>query len=110
MKSCVALTSLALMTSLAAAGCNWETDKRLYCGDGKKADEEACDGADLGDATCKGLGYGGGTLQCDSACKLDTSSCSSRGNGKVDGSDVCDGKDLAKKTCKDLGFKGGTLA
>ncbi|MFO0626931.1 MAG: hypothetical protein U0325_15070 [Polyangiales bacterium] len=36
---------------------------------------EACDGMDLGGATCASLGYRGGTLRCDDACGHDTRVC-----------------------------------
>ena len=36
---------------------------------------EACDGDDLGGASCTTLGFQGGTLTCDSTCLLDPSGC-----------------------------------
>jgi len=36
---------------------------------------EACDGANLGGATCASLGYAGGTLKCSADCRLDVSGC-----------------------------------
>ena len=46
------------------------------CGDGKKSPTEACDGAQLGGATCQWTaGFTGGTMQCSSTCTLDTSGC-----------------------------------
>ena len=48
----------------------------LGCGDGKKSPTEACDGAQLGGATCQWTaGFTGGTMQCSSTCTLDTSGC-----------------------------------
>jgi hypothetical protein len=44
------------------------------CGRGSNA--ENCDGPDLGRATCKSLGFGGGTLACTSACTFDITGCS----------------------------------
>ncbi len=49
------------------------------CGNGAREGAEQCDGADLGGATCGGLGYGGGTLACSSSCTFDTSGCNSGG-------------------------------
>src|SRR5258706_2024714 len=38
---------------------------------------EVCDGANLGGATCRSLGFGGGALRCGSGCDaFDTSGCS----------------------------------
>jgi hypothetical protein len=47
------------------------------CGDGVLGEAEACDGSDLGDATCLTLGGGfqGGTLACTANCLYDTSGC-----------------------------------
>lgn len=56
------------------------------CGDGMIDVGEACDGAELGDATCEKLGFTGGNLACSPACELDFSGC--------DGTDDCtDGVD-----------------
>lgn len=48
------------------------------CGDGTLQPLlfEACDGQDLGGATCESLGLPDGTLACTAACALDTSGCS----------------------------------
>jgi len=46
------------------------------CGNGIVDPGEACDGADLGGATCVSLGFaGGGTLACTGACAYDTTGC-----------------------------------
>lgn len=56
------------------------------CGNGVIDPGESCDGAELGDATCEGQGYPGGTLACDASCGLDISKCT--------GADLCtDGLD-----------------
>ena len=47
------------------------------CGDGMIDGTEVCDGAQLGVATCKSLGFTGGTLACSAACQLDASMCDS---------------------------------
>ena len=49
----------------------------MACGDGTRAGAEACDGADLGGATCQSLGFGGGALACSQTCTLDASMCTS---------------------------------
>jgi cysteine-rich repeat protein len=51
------------------------TGGSLPCGNGTIDVGEACDGAELGDATCETLGFPGGTLACSAACELDLSSC-----------------------------------
>lgn len=54
--------------------CRWDC-YRARCGDGVKDTPEACDGDDLGGASCTTQGFQGGTLTCDSTCLLDTSGC-----------------------------------
>ncbi len=51
-----------------------------FCGDGLRNAGEACEGGDLGGATCGSLGAGDGMLFCDLSCNYDFSSCSG-GNG-----------------------------
>jgi len=82
------------------------------CGNGAKETTEDCDGADLGGVTCQSLGFLGGTLACDGACRIDTSGCLTDlcGNGVRDGIESCDGADLGGATCASLGFGGGALA
>lgn len=46
------------------------------CGDGHRwAGMEACEGMDLGGATCASQGFIGGTLACTVRCTFDTSAC-----------------------------------
>lgn len=45
------------------------------CGDGKRNQDEVCDGADLDGADCMSLGYPGGALGCTDKCVLDTTAC-----------------------------------
>jgi len=45
------------------------------CGDNKRQASEQCDGADLGNQTCVGLGGHGGKLACTSKCTVDVSGC-----------------------------------
>src|SRR5687767_98401 len=48
-----------------------------FCGDGIKSPEEACDGTDLGGATCASaiaMGWTG-DLACTSVCSIDASRC-----------------------------------
>lgn len=51
------------------------------CGDGTREGSEQCDGDDLGEQTCPGLGYTGGTLSCEEDCTFDTSNCTTGGGG-----------------------------
>jgi len=46
-----------------------------YCGDGRRAGSEQCEGSDLGGATCESVGFGRGTLACTGSCTYDTSAC-----------------------------------
>ncbi len=85
-----------------------------YCGDGLiNQPAEACDGIDLGAATCEGLGLGPGTLSCSAQCTLETTDCAA---APVCGDDVrnqpfevCDGSDLGGTACPDLGYSTGSL-
>jgi hypothetical protein len=45
------------------------------CGDGVAGPGEACDGADLGGATCVDLGFDAGELACADDCTFDTTAC-----------------------------------
>ena len=56
--------------------CGWATESGAppVCGNNQTDAGEDCDGNSVF-ATCKGLGYTGGTLKCDASCKYDTSSC-----------------------------------
>jgi len=42
---------------------------------------EPCDAADLGEATCASLKYGGGTLRCHTTCDYDTGDCDACARG-----------------------------
>ena len=45
------------------------------CGDGDLAPSEACEGVNLGGASCLSEGFDGGTLSCNADCALNTSGC-----------------------------------
>ena len=51
------------------------TSSNTLCGNGALDAGEACDGADLGGATCQSLGYPGGQLACGPSCAFDLSTC-----------------------------------
>ena len=88
-----------------------------FCGNGTASGAEACDGADLGGATCQSLGFVGGTLGCTPGCRHDTGSCTpvpaglptTCGNGTIEAPEQCDGANLGGATCLGLGFASGTL-
>lgn len=69
---------------------------------------EACDGADLGGATCVSLGYSGGSLRCSDGCGRDTLGCDAcapteaRGRCAVAPVRSLDARDLALATNGDL--------
>lgn len=74
---------------------------------------EACDGAELGGATCESLGFAGGTLRCNGTCNHDTSGCVAAGcgNGIIEPPlEQCEGANLNGATCQTQGFLQGTLA
>jgi len=51
------------------------------CGNGIREGAEACDGSDLGEASCEGPGFGGGVLGCDASCMIDISMCEAAETG-----------------------------
>lgn len=51
------------------------------CGNDIREGSEQCDGTDLDEQTCGGLGYTGGTLSCNPDCTFNTSGCTSGGGG-----------------------------
>jgi hypothetical protein len=58
-----------------------------FCGDGRiyhYPNPEQCDGSDLDDTTCKDLGFDGGWLFCDAACRFDETECA------LCGDDICE--------------------
>ena len=62
------------------------------CGNDVIEAPEECDGENLGNATCEGLGFYGGTLHCSTYCRFDTSDCGGTcGDGVVQtGYEKCD--------------------
>ncbi len=48
------------------------------CGDGAIVFPEQCDGADLGGATCKNVGFEDGVLTCGKSCQVDVSKCTNK--------------------------------
>lgn len=106
------MTVAAATWLCGAAGC--EDEKPDKCGNGVQDLGETCDGSSVGNQTCQGLGYAGGTLGCNATCNgYDTSSClqSICGNGEKEPTEVCDGSDFGGNSCTTLamGFVGGTL-
>ena len=94
-----------------AAGCQGSAGE---CGDGILDAGEACDGTNLGSATCQSLGHTGGALSCSASCGLDESQCTDAqpvcGDGVAEATEACDGGDLRGASCGDLGWDDGTLA
>lgn len=84
------------------------------CGDDTRDPTEMCDGTDVGDQTCAGLGLDGGALGCLADCSgFDTAGCMSAaqcGNEIKEGTEQCDGPDVGGQTCATLGFDMGVLA
>jgi len=107
----------AVSTLGTTAGCRLvmeiPDDPEAACGNAVRESGEACDGADLGGATCDSLGFVGGTLSCAANCTLNTEPCLDSdpcGDGQVELEESCDGDDLDGQTCQSLGFHGGDLA
>ncbi len=101
-------------SALCRGDCSgFDTSTCSNCGNGTRNPGEACDGVDLGGASCTslGMGFAGGTLRCAAGCALDTSSCTRCGNGTIDASESCDGTNLGGASCTSIGmgFGGGTL-
>ncbi len=104
---------LMFVVSLLACACAKNTSGTAVCGDGKKNGSEACDGTELGDATCQDLGFYGGVLLCSDVCQFDTRGCAGFcGDGIVqNGSgEECDQTAFAGADCENLGYHGGSLS
>lgn len=82
------------------------TTKPVTCGDGKKDPGEACDGTDLGGATCVGSGFvNPAGLACNDDCTLNESGCQATCDGqKAEPGEECDGADLDGHSCLEFGF------
>ncbi|MBU6160421.1 MAG: hypothetical protein KGO50_04825 [Myxococcales bacterium] len=68
-------------------------DAGVDCGNGVLDDGEACDGEQLGDATCATLGYWGQGVACSATCALLAGDCRTTpvcGDGFIDGRETCD--------------------
>ncbi len=102
-----------MLTFLPGCDDGTKTTNNDTCGDEAIQLGEACDGANLGAATCVSLGFEGGTLSCTAACSFDTSACQgtlpSCGNGVIDTGEECDGTELNSMTCEGLGLGSGEL-
>lgn len=89
----------------------------VVCGDGQLQGEETCDGTNFGGATCRSLGYAGGTLSCTNSCgTIDTSGCFGTlayDNGALDAKEWCDGPDgpflYGSNSCAAFGMGEGDL-
>ena len=105
-------------TLACSSSCTFDTNgcaEPPTCGDGViNQSSESCDGGDLGGATCKDVGFLGGTLGCNPDCTFDASACEGVpfcGDGEINrAEEECDGTDLGGLTCDGLGLGGGTLA
>ena len=79
------------------------------CGNGVMGPDEACDGTNLGGATCSDFGLPG-TLACGLDCRVDLSGCTAVcGNGVEEGAEQCDGADHGGVTCTTAGFRSGPI-
>lgn len=97
--SLLVLTGCNAILDLEPRSARPPPDPAPRCGDGLRAATEACDGEELGGATCtSALGVASrGRLACTDACALDTRACCGdlvRGAGEQ-----CDGPDLGGASC-----------
>ncbi|MFH1435342.1 MAG: hypothetical protein ABIJ56_06465 [Pseudomonadota bacterium] len=103
-------------TAVCTPDCmDWNISACTNCGNGEIDEGEQCDDEDFGDDDCTtlGLGFTGGELGCDAACRFDVSDCHKCGNGVVDDGEECDHPDYGDPalTCEDIDdFMGGDLA
>ena len=93
----------------------WDLSACTNCGDGTRDADEQCDGTDFGGDDCTDYSdFGGGTLQCGTGCRVDTSLCHRCGNGVIDAAEGedCDGSELGGATCATVGgpFDTGSLS
>lgn len=74
------------------ASASEATSQGPLCGNGVIDPGEACDGAELGGASCMSLGHAEGALLCGAMCQYDEQQCSSPGcgDGTPDPGEACD--------------------
>ena len=69
-------SSYASNTAIGAYELEVATQAPAVCGDGRREQNEICDGNDLETNTCASQGFKGGTLSCNADCQtLDTGNC-----------------------------------
>ena len=110
--ACQSLADGASCTFEGVSGvCDGGACQPLVCGDGIRTGTEACDGSDLGSATCLTAGfYNPDGLACTPFCTFDTTDCVGRcGDGIVNGPELCDGSP-PDGACIDEGLDAGPLA
>ena len=91
--------------TLKCTKCSFDLSSCNKCGDGTKNGSEQCDGGSLG-ASCKSLGYDGGTLSCTTGCAYNKTGCYKCGDKKKNGGEQCDASDFGGTTCATFGFVG----
>ncbi|MGM0596806.1 MAG: hypothetical protein ACQES9_07175 [Myxococcota bacterium] len=102
-----------------AEDCRYDlSDCQVYgkCGDGivQESEGEECDGTQNLESSCFEFGYYGGTLECNSECKLDLSDCEETGKCgdsivQTNYSEICDLANLNYESCISQGYYGGQL-
>lgn len=85
------------------------------CGDGEVQGVEKCDGENLEERTCRGLGYAAGDLGCSENCaEYDVTGCfesTDCGDGLINHIvEVCDDRNFGGLTCQLMGYRGGELS
>lgn len=99
----------------ADSECTFKPACANSCGNGRLDAGEACDGIEVGGASCQDLGFASGTLGCNASCTaFDMALCTGTvltcGNGQRDGAELCDASDLGGESCESQGFASGVLA
>lgn len=101
-------------TSTTETGPSESSDAPDPCGDGMIDPGEACDGIDLGGATCVSEGFDLGQLGCNDDCTLDVGACETIeefcGDGIINLAEQCEAGMIGNANCESAGFVFGTLA
>ena len=108
---CAMICSIFLSVSCTGTP-TLESSETETCGDGVIQAHEACDGLNIGIATCEFIGQGPGTPTCSADClNIENTGCAepSCGDGILNGDEACDGTHFGELTCEGVGYETGDL-